>query len=69
MKKMTEYARHCECERRVEPLFVQQIADEMLLEHEQRAHFDQTSKNLVFEVHQTSLGVLFSKFAVEALRE
>ncbi len=46
-------ARHCEGERRVEPLFAQQIADDMLLEHEQRAHFDQT----------------FLKFAVEALRE
>ena len=46
-------ARHCEGERRVETLFAQQIADEMLLEHEQRAHFDQT----------------FLKFAVEALRE
>jgi len=46
-------ARHCESERRVLPLFSQKTADKMLLEHEQRAHFDQT----------------FLKFAVEALRE
>lgn len=35
-------ARYRECERRVFPLFVRQTADRLLLEHEQRAPFDQT---------------------------
>ena len=54
-------ARHCEGERRVETLFAQQIADEMLLEHEQRAHFDRTFLKFARQASKLQ--------PVEALRE
>ncbi len=58
IKQKIDNARHCEGERRVKLLFALQTVFRLLLEPEQRAHFDQT----------------FQKFAskmqpVEALRK